>query len=85
MSIAALPASMTRRTRSIALPTRVLTRWDAIAAAQLCQRAAELEAENEQLQRRLRWAEQLADGVHEQSATWDEDAGVEGIAMQVLA
>ena len=74
------------RVRIITLPTRVLKRWDVIAAEQLCQRAVELEAENEELQRRLRWAEQLADRWHDHTVPTDiEDVGAEGVGMQVLA
>ena len=72
--------------RTIAVPTHVLKAWDVIAAVQLCQRAAELDAENENLQRRLRWAEQLTVRTHTHS-TWDDDTSVgsEGVTLQVLA
>jgi hypothetical protein len=74
------------RARTIALPARILKRWDAIAAKQLCHRAAQLDQENEELQRRLRWAEQLADRWHDHTAPTDiEDVGAEGVTMQVLA
>jgi hypothetical protein len=74
------------RVRTVALPTHILKRWDEIAATQLCQRAAELDAENEELQRRLRWAEQLADRWHDHTAPTDiEEVGAEGVTMQVLA
>ena len=76
---------MRSATRTIALPTRVFEQWDAIAVAQLCQRAVELDAENEDLQRRLRWAEQLCRVTHEQSTPWETDVTVEGVALQVQA
>ena len=43
------------------LPRRLLRRWDALAAPQLCERIAQLEAENEELRRQLYWAEDAAE------------------------
>lgn len=42
------------------VPTAILRRWDVIAAAQLCEAASRLAAENERLEIELRWADQAA-------------------------
>lgn len=49
------------------LPAAVRRRWDAIALAQLAERAAQLDAENDELKCRLAHAEQVADDCWQQA------------------
>jgi len=68
-------------TRVIAvLPSRVRRRWDVIALQQLAEAAVVLSEHNEELERRVYWAEQCADS-WEREAEIARDGGVAGLTI----
>lgn len=58
------------------IPARILKRWDTIALEQLAQRALQLEDENTDLARELRWSEESA-------CMWQDIAQAEQDGRQV--
>lgn len=62
------------------VPTEILRKWDRIAAVQLCEAAARLVEQNDDLARRAYWAEQSAD-MWERDAEIARDGGIAGLTI----
>jgi hypothetical protein len=63
------------------LPRSIRVKWDRIAISQLADRAAQLDDENEDLRRRLYWAEDAAEHWQENAMQLANDGGGAGLTI----
>lgn len=62
------------------VPTEILRKWDRIAAVQLCEAASRLAEQNEELERRVYFAEDCAD-MWQRDAEIAREGGISGLTI----